>query len=108
MGQPVIRFGVFEVDLQAGELRKQGLRVNLQEKPLQVLAILLERPSKVVTREELQQRLWPDVNVDFEHSLSTAIKKLRDALDDAADNPRFIETRPGRGYRFIYPIEGLE
>ena len=108
MGQPVIRFGVFEVDLQAGELRKQGLRVKLQEKPLQVLAILLERPSKVVTREELQQRLWPDVNVDFEHSLSTAIKKLRDALDDAADNPRFIETRPGRGYRFIYPIEGLE
>ena len=113
MGQPeparqVIRFGVFEVDLQASELRKQGLRVKLQEKPLQVLAILLERPSKVVTREELQQRLWPDVNVDFEHSLSTAIKKLRDALDDAADNPRFIETRPGRGYRFIYPIEGLE
>lgn len=105
---PIIRFGIFEVDLQAGELRKQGLRVKLQEKPFQVLSMLLERPGVVITREELQQRLWPDVTVDFEHSLGTAINKLRDALGDSADNPRFVETRPGRGYRFIYPVEGLE
>ena len=101
----IVRFGVFEVDRAAGELRKQGLKVKLQEKPFQVLTLLLERPGEVVTRKELQQRLWPDTFVDFEHSLSTAIKKLRDALDDTADNPRFIETRPGRGYRFIYPVE---
>ena len=104
----VIRFGVFEVDLQAGDLRKSGVKVKLQEKPFQVLAMLLERPGEVITREELQQRLWPDVNVDFEHSLSTAIKKLRDALDDSADTPRYIETKPGRGYRFIAPVEGME
>jgi TolB-like protein/DNA-binding winged helix-turn-helix (wHTH) protein/thioredoxin-like negative regulator of GroEL len=102
----IVRFGVFEVDLQAGELRKSGARVKLQEKPFQVLSILLEHPGEVVTREELQQRLWPDVNVDFEHSLSTAIKKLRDSLDDSADTPRFVETRPGRGYRFIVPVSG--
>ncbi len=101
----IIRFGVYEVDLQAGELRRQGLRIKLQEKPFQVLALLLEHPGEVVTREELQQRLWPDTFVDFEHSLSTAIKKLRDALGDAAENPVYIETRPGRGYRFIYPVE---
>ena len=102
----IVRFGVFEVDRAAGELRKQGLKVKLQEKPFQVLTLLLERPGEVVTREELQRRLWPDTFVDFEHSLSTAIKKLRDALGDTADNPRFIETRPGRGYRFIAPVEG--
>ena len=101
----IVRFGVFEVDRAAGELRKQGLKVKLQEKPFQVLTLLLERPGEVVTREELQRRLWPDTFVDFEHSLSTAIKKLRDALDDTADNPRFIETRPGRGYRFIAQVE---
>jgi DNA-binding winged helix-turn-helix (wHTH) protein/tetratricopeptide (TPR) repeat protein len=102
----VVRFGVFAVDLQAGELYRNGVRVKLQEKPFQVLAVLLERPGEVITREQLRQRLWPDVNVDFEHSLSTAIKKLRDALDDSADNPRFVETRPGRGYRFIHPLKG--
>jgi DNA-binding winged helix-turn-helix (wHTH) protein/tetratricopeptide (TPR) repeat protein len=101
----VVRFSVFAVDLQAGELCRNGVRIKLQEKPFQVLAVLLERPGEVITREQLRQRLWPDVNVDFEHSLSTAIKKLRDALDDSADNPRFVETRPGRGYRFIYPLQ---
>ncbi len=101
----IIRFGVFEVDLAAGELHRNGLRVRMQEKPFQVLSLLLERPGEVVTREELQQRLWPDTFVDFEHSLGAAIKKLRDALGDSADNPRFVETRPGRGYRFIAPIE---
>ncbi len=101
----IIRFGVFEVDLAAGELHRNGLRVRMQEKPFQVLALLLERPGEVVTRDELQQRLWPDIFVDVEHSLTTAIKKLRDALEDPADNPRFVETRPGRGYRFIAPIE---
>lgn len=104
----IIRFGVFELDPAAAELHKQGLKVRLQEKPFQVLTLLLERPGEVVTREELHKRLWPEVSpeVDIEHSLSTAIKKLRDALDDSADNPRFIETRPGRGYRFIAPVEG--
>ena len=106
--EQIIRFGVYEVDLRAGEVLKNGSRIKLQEKPFQVLALLLERPGEVITREQLRQRLWPDVNVDFEHSLSTAIKKLRDALDDSADTPRFIETRPGRGYRFIYPVETKE
>ena len=102
-----IRFGVYELDVRAGELRKNGVRIKLQEKPFQVLKFLLERPGEVITREEFQQRIWPDTFVDIEHSLSTAVKKLRDALSDSADNPRFIETRPGRGYRFIYPVEGV-
>ncbi len=101
----IIRFGVFEVDLQAGELRKQGLKVKLQEKPFQVLALLLERPGKVATREQLQKRLWPDINVDFEANLNAAVKRLRDALGDSDENPRFIETLGGRGYRFIAPVE---
>jgi DNA-binding winged helix-turn-helix (wHTH) protein/anti-anti-sigma regulatory factor len=105
--RPLVRFGVFEVDSQAGELRKQGLRIKLQEKPFQVLCILLERPSTVVTREELQKRLWPDTVVEFEHNLNAAIQRLRDALDDSADNPRFIETLPRRGYRFIASVQNL-
>jgi Tol biopolymer transport system component/DNA-binding winged helix-turn-helix (wHTH) protein len=103
----LLRFGVFELDLRAGELRKAGLRVKLQGQPFQVLAMLLESPGKVVTREELQQQLWQsDTFVDFEHGLNTAVKKLRQALDDDSDNPRFVETLPRRGYRFIAPVSG--
>ncbi len=103
----VMQFGVFEVDLQAGELRKSGLRIKLQEQPFQILALLLERPGRVVTREELRQRLWPaDTFVDFDHSLNSAVKKLRQALGDDSDNPRFIETLPRRGYRLIVPVTG--
>jgi DNA-binding winged helix-turn-helix (wHTH) protein len=101
-----IRFGMFEVDLQAGELRRQGFRVKLQEQPFQVLVMLLERPEEVVTREELQKKLWPaDTFVDFERGLNRAINKLREALGDDADSPRFIETLPRRGYRFLAPVE---
>lgn len=101
----VLRFGVFEADLQAGELHKAGLRIKLQEQPFQVLAMLLERRGGVVTREELHQRLWPGDNFgDFDHGLNTAVKKLRQALGDESDNPRFIETLPRRGYRFIAAI----
>lgn len=103
----IIRFGVFEIDLSSGELRKSGLKVKLQDQPFQILAMLLERPGEVVTREELQQRLWrADTFVDFDHSLNAAIKKLRQALGDSADNPRFVETLARRGYRFIAPVEG--
>jgi TolB-like protein/Tfp pilus assembly protein PilF len=99
--QPV-RFGVFELDLRAGELRKQGVKIKLQEQPLQILAMLLEQPGQVVTREELRSRLWPsDTFVDFDHSLNKAINKLREALGDSAESPRFIETLPRRGYRFL-------
>jgi DNA-binding winged helix-turn-helix (wHTH) protein len=102
----IVRFGVFEVDLRAGELRRQGLRIKLQEKPFQVLAMLLEHPRAVVTREELRERLWPgDTFVDFDHSLNIAVAKLREALGDSADTPRFVETLPRRGYRFLYPVE---
>jgi len=105
----VVRFGVFTLDVNAGELHNNGQRVKLQEQPLCVLLMLLERPGKAVTREELQARLWPDGTfVDFEHSLNAAIKRLREALDDSADEPRFIETIPRRGYRFIAPVEGLD
>ena len=101
-----VRFGVFELDLRAGELYKRGLKVRLQEKPQQVLAILLEKPGEVVTREELRQRLWPpDTFVDFDHSLGTAINKLREALDDSAEHPRYIETLPRHGYRFIAAVD---
>ena len=98
----IIRFGIFEVDLRAGELRRNGSKVKLQEQPFQVLAMLLERPGEVVTREGIQQKLWPeDTFVDFEHSINAAVKRLREALGDDADNPRFVETLPRRGYRFI-------
>ena len=102
----MVRFGVYEVDLRAGELRKRGRKVRLQEKPFQILAALLERPGEVVTREELHRRLWPpDTFVDFDGSLNAATNKLREALGDSAENPRFVETLPRRGYRFIGPVE---
>ncbi len=104
-----VRFGVFEVDLRTGELRKQGLKIRLQEKPFQVLSSLLERAGEMVTREELRAKLWPeDTFVDFDHSINIAINKLREALGDAAENPRFIETLARRGYRFITPVELME
>src|ERR1700746_1194870 len=97
-----VRFGQFEVDLRAGELRKQGVRIRLQEQPFQVLAMLIDHSGQVVSREELQSKLWPaDTFVDFDHSLNRAINKLREALGDSADNPRFIETLAKRGYRFL-------
>jgi DNA-binding winged helix-turn-helix (wHTH) protein len=103
------RFGIYEADLRSGELRKNGAKLKLQEQPFQVLAVLLQRPGEVVTREELRQRLWPaDTFVDFDHSLNTAINKLRDALSDSAANPRFIETLAKRGYRFIAPVQALD
>jgi len=103
----IIRFGQFEVDARAGELRKSGVRIKLQQQPLEILLALLDRPGEVVTREELRQRLWPqDTFVDFDHSLNAAIKRLRDALGDSADKPVFIETMARRGYRFIYPVNG--
>lgn len=102
------RFGLYEVDLTAGELQKSGMRLRLQEQPFQVLAVLLENAGRPVLREELRQRLWPaDTFVDFDHSLNTAINKLRDVLGDTASNPRFIETLPRRGYRFIAPVEWI-
>ena len=101
----LLRFATFEVDLRAGELRKQGNRVKLQDQPFQVLAVLLQRPGEVVTRDELRSRIWPqDTFVDFDNSLNTAINKLREALGDSADSPRFIETLPRRGYRFIVGV----
>jgi Tol biopolymer transport system component/DNA-binding winged helix-turn-helix (wHTH) protein len=103
---PPIRFGIFEVDLQSGELRRQGFKVKLQEQPLQVLVMLLERPGEVVPREDLQRKLWPgDTFVDFERGLNRAINKLREALGDDAESPRFIETLPRRGYRFLAPVD---
>jgi DNA-binding winged helix-turn-helix (wHTH) protein len=100
------RFDVFEVDFRAGELYKAGRKIKLQVQPFQVLAVLLERPGEVVTREEFEKRLWPgDTFVDFEHSLNTAIKKLRQALGDDKKKPRFVETLPKRGYRFIGKME---
>jgi len=102
------RFGVFEVNAASGQLRKSGVRIRLQEQPFQVLLSLLERPGEVVTREELQQKLWPaDTFVDFDHSLNTAVNKLREALGDSASNPRFIETLARRGYRFLAAVEPL-
>jgi DNA-binding winged helix-turn-helix (wHTH) protein len=103
----ILRFGVYEVDVRAGELRKQGVRIKLQEQPFHVLTVLLQRPGEVLTREELRNQNWPaDTFVDFDNSLNTAINKLREALGDSADNPRFIETLPRRGYRFIAPVTG--
>src|ERR1700739_4628733 len=101
-GPQVVCFGVYEADLRSGELRKQGLRVRLPEQPFQGLAILLEHPGEVVTRESLQKRLWPHGTfVDFEQGLNTAVKRLREVLDDSAETPRLIEPLPRRGYRFV-------
>jgi TolB-like protein/DNA-binding winged helix-turn-helix (wHTH) protein/Tfp pilus assembly protein PilF len=101
-----LRFSVFEVDLRTAELRKQGLKVKLQGQPFQVLAMLLERPGELVTREEIREKLWPgDTFIDFEHSVNSSIKRLREALGDDPAAPRFIETLPRHGYRFIAPVE---
>jgi TolB-like protein/DNA-binding winged helix-turn-helix (wHTH) protein len=101
----IVRFGIFEADLHLEELRKRGVKTKIQELPFRVLAMLLERPGEIVTRQDLQKRIWPsDTFVDFEDGLNTAIRKLREALGDDADNPRFVETLPRRGYRFIAPV----
>src|SRR5260370_36764236 len=100
------RFAAFEFDSRAGQLRKHGHRIRLHGQPLEILGLLLERPAEVVLREEFRAKLWPeDTFVDFEHSLNAAVNKLREALGDDANNPRFIETVPRRGYRFIAPVE---
>ncbi len=102
---PTVRFGTYEADLHAGELRKNGHKIRLDGQPFRILALLLARPGQLVTREELKQSLWPaDTFVDFEVSINAAVKRLRHALADSADTPRFIETLPRRGYRFIYPV----
>src|ERR1700730_13681913 len=102
----LVRFGVFEADLRAGELRRNGVKVRLQDLPFRALALLLTRPGEVITREEFRQALWaPDVFVDFEQGISSAVMRLRDALRDSADNPIFVETVERRGYRWIGPIQ---
>jgi len=102
----VVRFGVFQANLAARELRKHGVRIRLPGQPFCILSILLEKPGEVITREEMRQRLWAsDTFVDFEHSLNSAIKKLRTALGDSPENSRYVETVPRVGYRFIAPVE---
>jgi DNA-binding winged helix-turn-helix (wHTH) protein/Tfp pilus assembly protein PilF len=104
----VFRFGIFELDAASGELRKRGIKVRLSDQPLQILRILLSRPGQLVTRQDLRQELWgKDTFVDFDVALNSAVRKLRDALDDSADNPRFIETVPRRGYRLIIPVQAI-
>jgi len=98
----MLKFGAFEVDLTCGELRKNGVKLRLQGQPFQVLAALLEYPGQVVSREELRKKLWPaDTFVDFDKGLNTAINKIRETLGDSAERPRFVETIPRRGYRFL-------
>jgi TolB-like protein/DNA-binding winged helix-turn-helix (wHTH) protein/Tfp pilus assembly protein PilF len=105
----ILRFGVFEMDARAGELRKHGVRTKLQDQPFHVLTLLLQRPGEVVSREELRLQIWgADTFIDFDNGLNTSINKLREALGDSADTPRFIETMPRRGYRFIAPVERLD
>ena len=102
----LVRFEVFEVDLRARELRRQGVKLRLPEQSFQILAMLLERPGELVTREEIQKRLWPDDTiVEFENSISAAIRRLRLALGDSAEDPRFVETLARRGYRLIVAVE---
>ncbi len=100
-----VRFGTFEVDLESRELRKRGLRIRLEEKPFQILELLIERPGHVVTRQTLREKLWPETHVGYEQSLNTAVNKLRELLGDSAQNPRFVETLPRVGYRFIAPVD---
>src|SRR5215467_312545 len=101
-----VHFDAFSVDLCSGEIRKRGIRLRVQDQPFRVLAFLLERPGDVVTRQELRQRLWPaDTFVDFDTGLNSAIKRLRDVLGDSAEKPRYIETLPRRGYRFIASVD---
>jgi DNA-binding winged helix-turn-helix (wHTH) protein len=105
LARRVFCFGVFEADEARGELRKRGIRVKLHAQPFQVLLLLLERPADVVTREEMRQRLWGrDTFVDFDHGLNSAVNKIREALDDSASQPRYVETISGKGYRFIAPV----
>jgi cholera toxin transcriptional activator len=102
----IARFGVFEVDVAAGELRKSGARVRLQEQPFQLLLVLLEHAGTLLSRDELRQKLWTDDTfVDFDHSLNTAVNKIREALGDSASSPRYIETVARKGYRFVAPVE---
>jgi len=102
-----IRFGAFEVDPESGELLKHGIRIKLQIQPSKILLALLEKPGEVVTRDELRRRIWdPDTFVDFDHSLSAAVNRLREALSETAGNPRYVETVARRGYRFVAPVEG--
>ncbi len=104
----VVRFGTFELDLRARELHKNGLKIPLPEQSIQILAMLLDRPGEVVTREEIQAKLWPDDTiVEFNHSINAAVKRLRQALGDSAENSRFVETLARRGYRFIASVEGI-
>src|SRR6202040_334249 len=104
-----IRFGVFEVDLRAGEITKKGVRIRLQGQPYLLLITLLKQRGEVVSREEVRRVLWPeDTFVDFDHSLGTAVNKLREVLGDSAANPRLIETSPRRGYRFIAPVMSVD
>src|SRR5882724_626104 len=101
-----VRFGLYEVDYASQELRKAGIKIKIQDQPFQILALLLERPGQIVTREEIQKRLWTgDTFVDFDLGLNSAVKKLRQALGDESDNPRFIETLYRRGYRFLAPVQ---
>src|SRR5919198_658309 len=103
----VLRFGAFEVDRNAGELRRNGVKVRLQDQPLQILLTLIDRPGQIVTRDELRTRLWPDDTfVDFEHSINTAVRRLRDALGDSAENPHYVETVARKGYRFLAQVNG--
>ena len=108
LSRRTLKFGVFEADLRTGELTKLGRRVRLQEQPFQLLAMLLEKPGELVTREELHLKLWPETTVDFDHGLNKAVSKIRDALGDSAENPRFIETVARRGYRFLADVTVID
>ena len=103
----LVRFGAFEVSFESRELRKHGMRIQLEEKPFQILETLIESAGQVVRRKTLCEKLWPDTYVAFDHSLNTAVNKLRSVLGDLAQSPRFIETRPRLGYRFVAPVERL-
>src|SRR6185436_1941519 len=106
---PVRRFGPFEMDCRSGELRKHGLKIRLAEQPFRILVLLLDRGGEIVTREEIRQALWhADTFVDFDAGLSSAVRKLRDALGDSAENPRYVQTLPRRGYRFVAPVAVTE
>ena len=101
----ILCFGSFEVDVVSGELRRQGLKIRLQDQPFRLLVLLLDHPGDVVTREKVRETLWPaETHVDFDHSLNTAVRKLREALGDSAEAPRYVETLARRGYRFIAPV----
>jgi DNA-binding winged helix-turn-helix (wHTH) protein len=107
-GMRVAQFGLYEVNLTTGELRKHGIRLKLQEQPFQILVLLLARPGKLVTRDEIRQRLWPSGTfVDFDNGLNTALSRLREVLGDSAESPRYIETLARRGYRWMVPVDWM-